>query len=129
MDPDAAWTNAVAGARRVVETADLDSNDDEHEAAIECAEAVLALDEWIAKGGFVPAVFRPAETNARLAAAEMVVAVARDALLDTATNFTCSEAEVMAGFLRAFADEATADAFMVEHASGDEQDDDHWAGS
>lgn len=54
MDPDTTLTDALAIARAIADGGDLGGLDG---AAL--AEHVLALDEWIAKGGYLPARWRP----------------------------------------------------------------------
>ena len=41
-----------------------------------------------------------------------------------ATGFTCTEAETLAEFLRVWANEGAATAFLVAHAEGDDDDGD-----
>jgi hypothetical protein len=47
---------------------------------------------------------------------------------DTAQSFTCSEVEAVAGVLRAVGCTGDADAWIEEHALGDEEGDQHWDG-
>jgi len=55
MDPDAALKNALSLANEIV--------DDENEsyAAVELAQSVLDLHEWLEKRGFLPAAWQPAK--------------------------------------------------------------------
>jgi hypothetical protein len=48
MDPDKALETALLHAAELI---DRDTHDDQ---VLELAEAVLALDEWLRKGGFLP---------------------------------------------------------------------------
>lgn len=54
MDPDAALERLLSWARREVES---DAGDD----ATEAAEAAIALDKWIRRGGFLPGRWRSDE--------------------------------------------------------------------
>lgn len=58
MDPDAALQLVRDGIVELRAAAEGDSNDAEIEAAHELADAVQALDEWLSKGGFLPADWR-----------------------------------------------------------------------
>ncbi len=48
MDPDATWAEALANAGRITHGPDTP------DAAELCAEALLALDDWLRGGGFYP---------------------------------------------------------------------------
>lgn len=60
MDPNANLKETLALAREVLADADADDGcEDDHEHAIvvnapRLAELVVALDEWLCKGGFLP---------------------------------------------------------------------------
>jgi hypothetical protein len=49
MDPDVALRTALEASARVIATEGAEA-----EAAVELAESVQALHEWIARGGFLP---------------------------------------------------------------------------
>lgn len=51
MDPDANLKEQLALAKRITEYAGSDDSDPD---AVELAELVIALHEWIGKGGFPP---------------------------------------------------------------------------
>lgn len=58
MDPDEAWSQAVAAAEKWTQIMDAydeegGSLDNEHEQAAVMAESLLALRDWFAKGGAV----------------------------------------------------------------------------
>jgi hypothetical protein len=60
MDPNATLYTALNAARNIIKAIDatsheedIDANALEHDAS-DLAEALIALDEWITKGGFVP---------------------------------------------------------------------------
>lgn len=54
MDPDVMWAKIV---RAATEWTDAEDDVFSDGAATELAEAVLTFDEWVAKGGFLPAAF------------------------------------------------------------------------
>ena len=49
MDPNAAWNDVLDWADEIVRDPEND-----HLTAYDIAEKVLALDEWITSGGFMP---------------------------------------------------------------------------
>jgi len=57
MDPDEALANIRMLAAKIIELSDKDDEDLAIE-GLELSEAAQALDEWIAKGGFLPAAWR-----------------------------------------------------------------------
>lgn len=59
-------------------------------------------------------------------AVAVMVAQCREALVENAHRFTCSEANAMREFLLLWADASVADDFAVSHAEGDEPGDDHY---
>lgn len=56
MDPDANWEEAVALGKTLLEP---EPDTDREEEAMRLAELVVALDEWLRKGGFPPKAFTP----------------------------------------------------------------------
>lgn len=61
MDPDATLTDVLEEARRIADGYVVNTR------AVDLARDLLALDEWIAKGGYLPARWR-GEVQALLAA-------------------------------------------------------------
>jgi len=62
MDPDKTLTDALEAAREVADLSAPMGPAGAQALAVSAerlAEAVLALDEWIAKGGYLPARWRP----------------------------------------------------------------------
>lgn len=63
MDPDANLKEQLALAESIIEQADSDDSDgdmpqiDTHD-AVRLAELVLAINEWISRGGFLPQQWR-----------------------------------------------------------------------
>ena len=49
-----------------------------------------------------------------------------DMWFDNSTAFSCHETDAITNLLRATHDEDTAQAFLVDHAEGDDSGDDHW---
>ena len=56
MDPNANLDRLLELARRM---ADQEADDIEEDNAIELAELILALDEWLRRGGFLPRRWLP----------------------------------------------------------------------
>jgi hypothetical protein len=57
MDPNATLAELRTMAAQIIELEDSDSDESEQmiaEIAIDLAERVQALDQWIARGGFLP---------------------------------------------------------------------------
>lgn len=54
MDPNETLRELRESVRRAQRAADGDSNDAEIEAWQEAGEKILALDEWLSRGGFLP---------------------------------------------------------------------------
>ena len=57
MDPDATLALIREALAETAMAADGDSNDDEIAAAHKLRDGVEALDEWLSKGGFLPAAW------------------------------------------------------------------------
>ena len=73
MDPDALLADLLMMARATVNINDAactNDRDDEYtsEHEVEMAQAVLDLDEWIVKGGFLPRRWRDAQAKPKPAA-------------------------------------------------------------
>ena len=59
MDPDACLEEALALAGKIVDHDEEDmTNDEMHDAALELAQYVLSLHDWIRGGGFLPKEWR-----------------------------------------------------------------------
>lgn len=58
MDPDATLANIRALVKRRIDEADTLENDEVYDLSNELAEAVLALDEWLIRGGFLPTAWQ-----------------------------------------------------------------------
>ncbi|KQQ18692.1 hypothetical protein ASF48_17375 [Rathayibacter sp. Leaf299] len=67
----------------------------------------------------------PEDSNLRNALAEFASVFSADTAADLGVRLNCAEADAIAGLLRAFGRHETADLWIAEHATADDEGDAH----